>query len=58
LTAAQSAGCSITDYACQCGSAKNAITASATPCVLKGCSTSDATSKLFSPSSLVLQNDA
>lgn len=39
------AGCGLTDYACQCGSAKAAITTSATPCLLKACSTSDALSK-------------
>lgn len=35
------AGCGLTDYACQCGSAKNTITSAATPCVASSCSTSD-----------------
>ncbi|KAM3075350.1 hypothetical protein ACMFMF_006025 [Clarireedia jacksonii] len=41
-TAIAGAGCGLTDYACQCGSAKDAITKAATPCVAAGCSTSDA----------------
>ncbi|CZR59806.1 related to CCW14 Secretory Stress Response protein 1 [Phialocephala subalpina] len=36
------AGCSTTDYSCQCGSAKSTITTSATPCILGACSTNDA----------------
>ncbi|KAE8442253.1 hypothetical protein EG329_003513 [Mollisiaceae sp. DMI_Dod_QoI] len=40
--ASTSAGCSITDYACICGTKKNTITQSATPCILGTCSTSDA----------------
>lgn len=45
-TAITGAGCSVTDYNCQCNDKKNAITASATPCILKACSTSDALSTL------------
>ncbi|TVY40230.1 hypothetical protein LSUB1_G004004 [Lachnellula subtilissima] len=41
-TAITGAGCSITDNACQCGSAKAGITSSATPCLLKACQVSDA----------------
>ncbi|RDW58047.1 hypothetical protein BP6252_13458 [Coleophoma cylindrospora] len=40
--AATSNGCGITDYTCQCGSANSAITASATPCIVGACSSSDA----------------
>ncbi|TGO09131.1 hypothetical protein BTUL_0178g00170 [Botrytis tulipae] len=40
-TASSGAGCSITDFACQCGDAKNAITKAATPCIAAGCSASD-----------------
>ncbi|KUJ12764.1 uncharacterized protein LY89DRAFT_542272, partial [Mollisia scopiformis] len=36
------AGCSLTDYTCQCGTAKSAITTAATPCIISACSTSDA----------------
>jgi len=35
------AGCSITDYACQCGPAMNAIAKQATPCIAAGCSNSE-----------------
>jgi len=45
-TAISSANCGITDYACQCGSGKQAITESASPCVIKACSSSDALSML------------
>ena len=41
-TASSSAGCTLTDFACQCGSAKDAITKSATPCVAAACSPADA----------------
>ncbi|KAG4033781.1 hypothetical protein MFRU_004g02840 [Monilinia fructicola] len=40
-TAATSAGCGLTDYACQCGDAKAAITKSGTPCIVAACSASD-----------------
>ncbi|KAF7898282.1 hypothetical protein EAF00_004728 [Botryotinia globosa] len=40
-TASSGAGCSITDFACQCGDAKDAITKAATPCIAAGCSASD-----------------
>ncbi|KAF7954277.1 hypothetical protein EAE96_005406 [Botrytis aclada] len=40
-TASSGAGCSITDFACQCGDAKEAITKAATPCIAAGCSASD-----------------
>jgi hypothetical protein len=43
-TAITGAGCQISDTSCQCGSNKAAITTSATPCILKACSTSDALS--------------
>ncbi|TGO90307.1 hypothetical protein BPOR_0070g00180 [Botrytis porri] len=41
-TASSGAGCSIADFACQCGDAKDAITKSATSCIAAGCSASDA----------------
>lgn len=41
-TAITGAGCGLSDYACQCGTAKDSITTSATPCVLSKCATSDA----------------
>jgi len=41
-TAISETGCGLTDYACQCGSAKFGIETSVNPCVLKSCSTSDA----------------
>lgn len=44
------AGCSITDYTCQCGAQKNAITTAATPCIIGACTTNDALSKSISPS--------
>ncbi|KAM0141767.1 hypothetical protein ACHAO1_001606 [Botrytis cinerea] len=40
-TASSGAGCSITDFACQCGDAKDAITKAATPCIAAGCSAAD-----------------
>lgn len=40
-----SAGCGLTDYACQCGTANAAIATSATPCIITGCSSDDALSK-------------
>jgi hypothetical protein len=46
------AGCSLTDYACQCGSAKNAITKAATPCIAKACSTGDTLSHYHIPPAL------
>ncbi|KAH8795868.1 hypothetical protein F5882DRAFT_458949 [Hyaloscypha sp. PMI_1271] len=36
------AGCSITDYACQCGSLRPAIASQATPCIVKACNITDA----------------
>ncbi|KAL3424565.1 hypothetical protein PVAG01_03847 [Phlyctema vagabunda] len=40
--AAAASNCAITDYACQCGDAKDAITAAATPCIVGACTdTSD-----------------
>lgn len=41
-----SAGCSITDYACQCGSMRPAIASQATPCIVKACNITEALSKL------------
>ncbi|KAK0106928.1 hypothetical protein ONS95_003644 [Cadophora gregata] len=41
-TAITGAGCTISDNACQCGSANAAITKAATPCVISGCSSDDA----------------
>ncbi|OCK86343.1 hypothetical protein K432DRAFT_376849 [Lepidopterella palustris CBS 459.81] len=40
-TAIASSGCSVTDTVCQCTTGLAAITASATPCVLKSCQPSD-----------------
>src|ERR1700735_2342703 len=40
------AGCSITDYACQCGSLRPTIASQATPCIVKACNTTEALSKL------------
>ncbi|KAE9966671.1 hypothetical protein EG328_008772 [Venturia inaequalis] len=37
MTAVGSTNCQLTDTACQCGSAKEAITASVTPCIMKSC---------------------
>jgi hypothetical protein len=51
-TAITGAGCGLTDYACQCGSSKDAITKAATPCVVSSCSTSDALS-MFLPNKLI-----
>ncbi|PMD57088.1 uncharacterized protein K444DRAFT_534143 [Hyaloscypha bicolor E] len=36
------AGCSITDYACQCGSLRPTIASQATPCIVKACNTTEA----------------
>lgn len=44
-TAITNSGCSIADYACQCGTAKNAITKEATPCIAKACSPQDTLGK-------------
>ncbi|KAK2625080.1 hypothetical protein QTJ16_005449 [Diplocarpon rosae] len=41
-TAITGAGCDIADKACQCGSNMSAITKSATPCVIAGCSSTEA----------------
>jgi hypothetical protein len=43
--AISAAGCSITDYACQCGTRRSTIAGIATPCVVSTCSTTDAISK-------------
>ncbi|KAH7356483.1 hypothetical protein BKA65DRAFT_523901 [Rhexocercosporidium sp. MPI-PUGE-AT-0058] len=43
-TSIPGAGCGLTDNACQCGSAMAAITKSATPCILSGCSSEEALS--------------
>ena len=45
-TAITGAGCGVSDYACQCGSAKSSITSAATPCVVSKCAISDALSTL------------
>ncbi|KAE9987946.1 hypothetical protein EG327_003574 [Venturia inaequalis] len=37
MTAVGATNCQLTDTACQCGSAKEAITASVTPCIMKSC---------------------
>jgi hypothetical protein len=41
-TAIQGAGCGLTDYACQCGTAKTAITANASAPILQACGTTTA----------------
>jgi hypothetical protein len=46
-TAATGAKCGLTDYACQCGPARDAITQSATPCVLAGCKGDDPLSTCY-----------
>lgn len=43
-TAVTGAGCTLTDYACQCGTGKDAITKAATPCIAAACSASDSLS--------------
>ncbi|MDA4132491.1 MAG: CFEM domain-containing protein [Thaumarchaeota archaeon] len=43
-TAAESQGCSITDYQCQCGKA-SAIQLDAQPCIQAGCSAADQASE-------------
>lgn len=43
-TAATGAQCGLSDYACQCGPARGAITQSATPCITSSCTPADAAS--------------
>lgn len=50
-TAATIARCGFSDYACQCGPAKDAITKSATPCIASAC-TADAAASTSTPPSL------
>jgi hypothetical protein len=52
--AVKDAGCSLTDFACQCGSKKNDITAGATGCVSTSCQGNDITSTFsrFFPSAI------
>jgi hypothetical protein len=38
-------GCSLTDYVCQCGAHRSAISQSATPCIVSSCNTTEALSK-------------
>jgi len=40
-TAIPAANCGLTDYVCQCGSGKAAITASVTPCIMSTCNAQD-----------------
>jgi hypothetical protein len=40
-TAIPAAKCGLTDYVCQCGSGKAAITASVTPCIMSTCNAAD-----------------
>ncbi|KAG9235058.1 hypothetical protein BJ875DRAFT_283735 [Amylocarpus encephaloides] len=42
LSAVLSVGCSQTDYTCICGTGKDAIQEFAVPCVVRGCSTTEA----------------
>jgi len=48
-TSATAASCGLADYACQCGSARLAITNSATPCIISKCSADDAASTSMFP---------
>lgn len=48
LTSLSLLGCGVSDYACQCGAKRVAITTSATPCVLGGCSSEQALGMFFS----------
>ncbi|EKD15315.1 hypothetical protein MBM_06531 [Drepanopeziza brunnea f. sp. 'multigermtubi' MB_m1] len=41
-TASSSVGCGISDYTCQCGLNKDAVTSAATFCVVSSCSSTDA----------------
>jgi hypothetical protein len=54
-TAATSVRCGFSDYACQCGPAKDAIAKSTTPCVASACAADDAAS-MSTPLSLDLPN--
>lgn len=42
-------GCSLVDYACQCGVGKNPITKVATPCIAKVCSISTTLGEIYIP---------
>ncbi|KAJ5051919.1 uncharacterized protein L3040_001682 [Drepanopeziza brunnea f. sp. 'multigermtubi'] len=45
-TASSSVGCGISDYTCQCGLNKDAVTSAATFCVVSSCSSTDALSDI------------
>lgn len=48
IKAAESSGCGVTDYGCQCGKAA-AIQAAVQPCIVPACSAADQASKFIVP---------